>query len=146
MEKIADTIKGSFPEKICSDCGKKGCLFIHWGPLVPSGESGTFCPLCMSFRQSVNMKKPLGVKPPGEAEEFKNSSLKIETENGSIYRLMEPNKEGLRKIYCDNRELGFVLCKILLLKIGKSLCVWQYNIENRSNVWQTSRVTKTEKV
>lgn len=146
MKKIADTIRGSFPEKICSDCGKKGCMFSHWGPLVPKGESGSFCWFCWSLRQTVNRRKPLGIKPPGEAKELQKTSLKITTENGSVYRLTEPNKENLRKIYCDNRDLDFTLCKILLLKKGESFCVWQYNAENRSDAWQTSPVIKIEKV
>ena len=146
MKKIPDTRRGSFPEKICSDCNKIGCAFLHWGPLVYKGESGSFCWVCWSLRQSIHRGKPLGTKPPGEAVDFKNSSLKITTENGSVYRLGEPNKDGLRKIYCDNRNLDFTLCKILILKIGESLCVWQYNTENKSDAWQTSQVTKIEKV
>lgn len=33
---MADTVRGDFPDKVC-ECGRKGCAFRHWGPLVPDG-------------------------------------------------------------------------------------------------------------
>ncbi len=47
---MADTIRGDFPNSTCSDCGKKGCTFSHWGPLVPPGKSGSFCGDCWQRR------------------------------------------------------------------------------------------------
>ena len=143
---MRDTIRGSFPEKICSDCGKRGCWFLHRGPLVPKGESGYFCWFCWLLRQTFNRGKPLGRKPPGEAKEFKNSYLKITTRNGSVYRLEKPNEEGLRRISCNTRKLDFSLCEILLLEMGESFCVWNYNIENYAKGWSTSPIVKIEKI
>ena len=143
---MADTIRGSFPEKQCSDCGRIGCWFIHDGPLVPNGESGSFCWFCWGLRNTFNRGKPLGAMPPGEDIRFRNSYLKITTKNGSTYRLEEPNEEGLRKISCKTRVLGFTLCKILLLEMGESFCVWEYNIENGAKGWSTSPVVKIEKI
>lgn len=143
---MADTIRGSFPEKTCSDCSRKGCWFTHWGPLVPKGESGSFCWFCWTLRLSSNQGKPLGQQPPGEAKELKNSCLKITTKNGSVYRLEKPNEKGLRKISCKSRVLGFGLCKILLLEMGESFCVWEYNAENAAKGWSTSLVVKIQKI
>lgn len=46
---MADTVRGDFPDAYCSDCGRKGCILSHWGPLVPNGKTGYFCASC--FRQ-----------------------------------------------------------------------------------------------
>jgi len=48
---VADTVRGDFPDSICADCGAKGCVFKHWGPLVvPFGERASFCGACFSTR------------------------------------------------------------------------------------------------
>lgn len=39
---MADTIRGDFPEQVC-ECGRKGCDFQHWGPLVPEGKPRYLC-------------------------------------------------------------------------------------------------------
>jgi len=143
---MADTTRGSFPKKICSDCGRRGCCFIHWGPMVPKGESGSFCWFCWGLRLTFNRAKPLGRTPPGENKELKKFCLKITTRNNSVYRLEKPNEEGLRRISCNSRVLGFGLCKILLLEIGDSFCVWEYNPENYSKGWSTSPVVEIEKI
>ena len=56
---MADTILGDFPDSICSDCGKKGCTYKHWGPLAPDGKS--FCLECWHKRVDYYNKygKPL---------------------------------------------------------------------------------------
>ena len=139
-----DTIRGDFSEEKCNDCGKIGCCFNHWGPLVVPGEKGSFCWFCWFMRQSTNKGKPLGVKPPMEVKELRSSSLKVITISGSIYNLKQPNKEGLRSISCNKHNLGFSLCKILLLEIGRSFCFWEYNIGNESKGWSSSLVVKIE--
>ena len=62
---MADTIRGNFPDSICTDCGKKGCLFFHCGPLVPPDSSGMkgFCGPCWDTRQEYYLKngKPMPI-------------------------------------------------------------------------------------
>mgnify|MGYP003392408147 CR=1 FL=1 len=63
---MADTVRGDFAKEKCSDCGREGCIAKHWGPLVPKGESGTFCGWCLTERNKEakdgNDPKPLGWK------------------------------------------------------------------------------------
>lgn len=47
---MADTIRGDFPDTNCSDCGVKGCVISHSGPLVPPGQTGNFCAMCFTIR------------------------------------------------------------------------------------------------
>ena len=47
---MADTILGEFTEMNCSDCGKKGCTYRHWGPLAPAGTVMTVCIACWNDR------------------------------------------------------------------------------------------------
>jgi len=49
-ENMADTSKANFSHVICTDCGKKGCLFLHWGRLVPDEVPHGFCETCMTKR------------------------------------------------------------------------------------------------
>lgn len=44
------TIRQFEAHEHCSDCGKKGIHFAHWGELVPTGTSGKFCGLCWKAR------------------------------------------------------------------------------------------------
>ena len=88
----------------------------------------------------------MGRKPPGEKEEFKSFYLKITTQNGFVYKLEKPNKDGLRRISCKNRNLYFSLCKILLLEMNESFCVWEYNPESMAKGLSTSPVVKIEKI
>jgi len=66
---MADTMRGDFPDQVCSDCGgEKGEVYIkHWGPLVPPGEVGYFGPNCLVARRNENRAglppRPLGTKP-----------------------------------------------------------------------------------
>ena len=146
VKNMANTTRGSFSEKKCGDCGKMGCCFVHHAPLVPEGEISTFCWFCGQLRQTLNRGKPLGISPPGEEKEFKNSYLKITTKNGFVYRLEKPNEDGLRRISCKDRNLYFSLCKILLLEMNESFCVWEYNPENMAKGLSTSLVVKIEKI
>jgi hypothetical protein len=62
---MADTMRGDLGDKPCSDCGQTGHTEIkHWGPLVPSGETGYFDVECFKQRRDDNNKgldpRPLG--------------------------------------------------------------------------------------
>ncbi|TSC83275.1 MAG: Uncharacterized protein G01um101419_105 [Parcubacteria group bacterium Gr01-1014_19] len=61
---MADTLLGNFTDLVCSDCGVSGCEYKHWGPLVPKGARGSFCPACYSVRDLESMQgrepRPLG--------------------------------------------------------------------------------------
>ena len=49
----------------------------------------------------------------------------------------------------DNELFGFFpenFCEILLLEMGESFCVWNYNIENYAKGWSTSPIVKIEKI
>jgi len=136
---MADTTRGDFPEAICSDCGKKGCCFKHWGPRVPNGKLGSFCWFCWGGRQTFNSGKPLGQKPPGP-EGLGSCQLEVITTSGSVYILGEPNEKGLRDI--SGKE-GFIgLCEILLLRKGEPFHFWEVNPENdiSRGGWSTSPV------
>jgi len=67
---MADTVKGDWPNACCSDCGKIGCVIKHWGPLVPGGESGSFCVDCFTLRkidaERGNPPKQVGYKRMGK--------------------------------------------------------------------------------
>lgn len=66
---MADTIRGDWPDMECRDCGVKGCMFVHWGPLVPSvaGKVG-LCGECWTLRDdSLSSGKavpPVGYRLP----------------------------------------------------------------------------------
>lgn len=69
---MADTVRGDFSNEECSDCGKKGCVVKHWGPLVPPGEVAYLCDPCLSLRNNSYEKgedpKPLGANLPEASE------------------------------------------------------------------------------
>jgi hypothetical protein len=72
---MADTVIKQSPEQACSDCGKLGTSGGHWGPLVPPGTSGDFCPKCWQARIDAGNRgeepKPLGyVKAAAEWDGF----------------------------------------------------------------------------
>lgn len=55
MAEIKDEIRETtaavnYPDSECADCGKKGVCAVHWGPLVPKGHQGLFCPDCWHRR------------------------------------------------------------------------------------------------
>jgi hypothetical protein len=136
---MADTIRGNFPDEICSDCGKKGVIFHHWGSRVPEGTTAKLCVYCWDRRAHNEFNgekpKPLGVKPPGEPEEFKKRALLVETRSGSIYNLGVPNEAGERTVSCNLRKPWFSTCEILLLKIGENM--W---LRKDNEFWETTRV------
>lgn len=37
---MADTCRGSFPDKFCSGCGLENTNFRYWGPAIPNGSRG----------------------------------------------------------------------------------------------------------
>lgn len=76
---MADTLRADRPERHCSDCGKKGTLFEHWGDVVPEGAIGNFCHPCFTLRGKwVNA----GNEPPplGQIQDMVEWSLTLEKE------------------------------------------------------------------
>lgn len=143
---MADTQRGSFPGKLCNDCGGIEATFKHWGDLVPEGVVGFFCMFCWNERIAVvdrgDPPKPLGVKPPGEPKEFADKAIKVTTQSGSVYELSAPGTEGERNVFCNARDIGFDRCKILSLSLGKDL--WFKSFDGESLLWATSRVVLIE--
>ena len=117
---MADTMLGDFPELICSDCGEKGCIYKHWGPLVPKGEIGTFCSFCWGVRDKRGDRHPLGVQPPGIPEEFTGRNLEVTTESGSIY-LLNRTAEKDECSVSRQEDLPFSTARVLCLCVGESL-------------------------
>lgn len=65
---MPDTYRGDFKDAVCSDCGKTGCLFIHFGPLSPNGKTLHLCGGCWTDRAAFYEKegyaKPVKEKEP----------------------------------------------------------------------------------
>jgi hypothetical protein len=63
---MADTMRVNCPGEDCSDCGTKGVVIKHWGPLVRPGDVGSFCPECWTIRDEsgkINENaEPLGYR------------------------------------------------------------------------------------
>lgn len=61
---MADTVRGDMPDAICVDCGVRGCMFSHNGPLVNNQSWKTFCGLCFSTRgkdyHAGRLMRPIG--------------------------------------------------------------------------------------
>lgn len=60
---MAITSRADYPNNFCCDCGQKGCVMRHRGPLVPDQKPHSFCVLCWFKRQGYyminNIAKPL---------------------------------------------------------------------------------------
>ncbi len=146
-----DTRLGWKAEEVCADCGVIGC---SWGTrqsnLVPGAQDieGAFISLCV-FCYSQRRKRreegkpplPLGLKPPGVPEQFLEQKITVITQSGSNYNFGLPDKEGLREVSCENRNLGFSKCQILLLEKGNSLWLRGVDVDPKDAHWQTSPVT-----
>lgn len=52
---MADTTRGDYTNQTC-ECGKMGCVFHHWGPLVPRGERRALCAETMRERDQYFRK------------------------------------------------------------------------------------------
>lgn len=61
---MADTISGFCADEECSDCGKKGIIFKHWGSLVRPGDVGKFCGECWTIRNE-GIKFGINAEPLG---------------------------------------------------------------------------------
>lgn len=139
---MPDTIRGDFPDTICSDCGEKGCVFRHWGPLVPEGKVGDFCGYCWTRRDKLGMRVPLGFQPPGIPEEFINKNLKVFTESGAIYRLILTENDGERIVSKENAELSFTRARVMELKTGEPLWLKPHDDQDLSSWWCTTPVVR----
>lgn len=69
---MGDTVLGGFSEVHCDDCGKKGCMYKHWGPLVPPGMVLTVCLECWHNRQHYYNEH--GVAKPHERNTQENTA------------------------------------------------------------------------
>lgn len=122
---MADTARGDFQDVVCSDCGEKGCAFVHNGPLVPVGTSGHFCWFCWLNRQEWfedhDSCLPLGNQPPGIPEEFSSDITEVKTESGSTYFLFKTCRENERIVFKAGKELDFRRARVICLRIGKGL-------------------------
>jgi len=56
---MPDTLRGDFSNQHCGDCGKKGCTFYHFGPLVPPGKTMFFCDDCWAKRTNFFYRNDL---------------------------------------------------------------------------------------
>jgi len=73
---MADTVLGEMPEATCSDCGTKGCVYRHWGPLVPRGKVGQFCIEC--WRKRVDHYNRHGSALPMETKDDESKATPAE--------------------------------------------------------------------
>lgn len=136
---MADTERGNFLGQKCSDCGEEGCVIKHWGPLVPEGKIGFFCPFCFFQRSKLTEPVPLGVKPPGIPKEFLNKDIKVTTESSSVYKLGLCSNEDERIVSCKQKELHFSRARVICLVVGRSLFLKPRDCED-VGLWQTSTV------
>ena len=147
---MVDTVLGAFADKACSDCGEKGCVVVHNGPLVPKGKIGHFCAFCWQERNKCFEKgetqKPLGVKPPGVPKEFLNTPIKAVTKTGSIYEFGKPNKRGERTVSCITKTFEFTTCRIICLRVGRELYFKALDSPDPDDLygWITSPVVSIE--
>lgn len=145
---MADTKRGDFPEKICNDCGKKGCIFIHWGELVPEGKIGNFCWICWLVRnvdfEETKIAKPLGYNWKLVPEEFANKEITVKTESGSVYIIDKPRPSGWRKVSRKDNELPFTSVVIRLLRVGKNMCLDTLSSDQAERGWITSPVVSIQ--
>ncbi len=131
---------------VCSDCKEKGCIFQHWGPLVPKGKTGNFCGFCWEQRRDryEKGKKPLrlGVKPPGIPKIFANHVLEVTTYSKSVYRLELTKKNDEQIISRNKGGLSFTRARVMCLEIGKSLVLKPLDDrEDNFDLWFTTPVT-----
>jgi len=146
-----DTRLGWRAEEVCADCGFAGCdIGTRQSDLVPGAQDteGPFIPLCVfcyNQRQKRNEEGkpplPLGVKPPGVPKQFLQRPITVVTQSGSEYKLGPPDKDGIRIVFCETRELGFSKCKILLIEEGESLWLRGVGVDPKEAYWQTSPAT-----
>lgn len=141
---MADTMRGNFPDLICSDCGEKSCTFKHWGPLVPKGQIGSFCCFCWSERQDRASRGedplPFGVQPPGIPEEFANRALEVITKSKSVYYLYLTGEKDERVVSRDRGGLSFTRARVLCLEISKRIIFKPRDDKDPSGLWFSTPV------
>ena len=70
----------NYPHSKCVDCQKEGVCAIHWGPLVPYGQQGSFCPDCWHRR----LDDDVAGKEPRPATLLREYSLRYREEQIKI--------------------------------------------------------------
>ena len=169
---MADTKRGYFPEMICSDCGVKGCSFIHWGDMLPNDVLGRFCSECWTARfvdfDETGIAKPLGTVWRIVPQEFVDKAITVRTESGAIYILGEPlgKKSALvtplqkqlalhRPVIKQGESLPFDYAAIMLLRLSNSMFLSYFSqeelqaikeLEVVENIWSRSNVHHTTPV
>lgn len=143
-----DTKRGWMPEKTCSDCGCLGCSWGSKSPNIvpevdPEGPFKHFCAFCYEQRQKRVKKEadpfPLGVKPPGVPERF-SGEITVVTKSGSEYHFTPPDKDDIRSVSCETRDIGFIKCKILLLQPWEGMWFRGIDVDPEIATWETSTV------
>ncbi|MFH1582183.1 MAG: hypothetical protein ABIA08_00235 [bacterium] len=169
---MVDTKRGYFPEMMCSDCGVKGCSFIHNGDTVPEGTLGCFCSECWTARvidfNETGITKPLGTVWRLMPQEFVDKAIRVQTGSGAVYMLGEPLKETSslvtpiqkqlalhRTVLKEGINLSFTHAAIMLLRIGESMFLTYFNKEELQklknlktvkNIWARADVYHTTPV
>ena len=169
---MADTKRGYFTEMICSDCGVKGCSFIHWGEMLPAGTMGCFCFECWIIRltdfDETRERKPLGVIWRLVPQEFIDKAIMVRTRSGAVYMLGKPlNKTSFlvtplqkqlalhRPVVKKGESLSFDYAAIMLLRMGKSMLLSYFSeeelrainkLETVENIWSRAGVYHTTAV
>lgn len=146
---MADTKRGNFQDKTCSDCGTLGSIFIHTGPLVPEDTLGCFCAFCWKERYESQKRgeppKPLGTKPPGVPKEFNNRAIKVTTKSGSVYEFGAPNEQEEQTVSCTINGMDFNRCRILCSIIGRDLWIKPFGSSDPGlHLWTDSEVVSIE--
>jgi hypothetical protein len=144
---MADTQRGDFKDLKCSDCGRPGCSFQHWGSMVPEGPIGNFCWSCWFARNAdfdaTGAVKPLGTIWRKVPDEFLNKAITVRTGSGSIYKLGKPNAKGLRTVSLTRTgkmPLHFKRAIIILLSVGANMCL----LVSGKNDYITNKVVSIE--
>lgn len=91
---MADTLRGDWPDSTCTDCGKKGVVFRHWGPLAPVGMLVTNCAEC--WRERVAYYEKNGTPKPLALHEF--FAVTAGPESQSIYRVADKQSADRRLV------------------------------------------------
>jgi hypothetical protein len=129
---MGDTNRGWWPEKICSDCHKKGVMFAHWGPLT-GGAVADLCGACWIEREEDYNAgipvRPVGVRLPLADEILPGVfSVEVEATEGEekkkitrVYRFAPLTADKYAISVVVGKKLDFAECSIRRLAQGRLL-------------------------